>query len=183
MLGANTDAAGLARWMRLSEIDPSGKSALVLGAGGAARSAVWALDELGASSIVVLNRTPDRARLLVEALQPHLQQARLRNGDLHGAVVPPDQPYRVIINATSLGHHGPAPELDRGCYSRDSVAIELVYNPPLTDFMVAARAAGARTENGLGMLLHQAALAFERWTGQSPPIEVYEAVIRERVTA
>src|SRR5438105_2291081 len=83
----------------------------------------------------------------VEALQPHLEQARLRNAALREAAVAPDQPYRVIINATSLGHHGSAPELDRGCYSRDSVAIELVYTPPLTEFMVTARTAGARAEN------------------------------------
>jgi shikimate dehydrogenase len=61
------------------------------------------------------------------------------------------------------------------------VAVELAYNPPETGFMVAAREAGARAENGLGMLLHQAALAFERWTGQVPPMDVYEAVARERL--
>ena len=63
------------------------------------------------------------------------------------------------------------------------MAIELAYNPPVTAFMVAAREAGARAENGLGMLLHQAALAFERWTGQAPPMDVYEAVVRERIAA
>ena len=88
-----------------------------------------------------------------------------------------------MVNATSLGHHGAAPEVHPSWYSRDSVAIELAYNPPETGFMVAAREAGARAENGLGMLLHQAALAFERWTGQAPPMDVYEAVVRERIAA
>jgi shikimate dehydrogenase len=63
------------------------------------------------------------------------------------------------------------------------VAIELAYNPPETPFMVEARAAGARAENGIGMLLHQAALAFERWTGRVPPMHVYEAVVGARVVA
>jgi shikimate dehydrogenase len=54
------------------------------------------------------------------------------------------------------------------------VAIELVYNPPMTGFMEVARAAGARVENGLGMLVHQAALAFECWTGRPAPLDVYE---------
>jgi shikimate dehydrogenase len=59
------------------------------------------------------------------------------------------------------------------------VAIELAYNPPETGFMRAAREAGARAENGLGMLLHQAALAFERWTGQPAPMDAYAlAVLR-----
>ena len=86
-------------------------------------------------------------------------------------------------HAVHLGHHGAAPDVHPSWYSRESVAIELAYNPPETGFMVAARQAGARAENGLGMLLHQAALAFERWTGQAPPMGVYEAVVRERVAA
>jgi shikimate dehydrogenase len=79
-----------------------------------------------------------------------------------------------------MGHHGSAPSVHPGWYSRESVAIELAYNPPETGFMVAAREAGARAENGLGMLLHQAALAFERWTEQEPPMEVLEAVVAVR---
>jgi shikimate dehydrogenase len=80
-----------------------------------------------------------------------------------------------------MGHHGAAPDVHPSWYSRDSVAIELAYNPPETGFMVAAREAGARAENGLGMLLHQAALAFERWTGRVPPMDVYEAAVLRAV--
>ncbi|HEX8967865.1 MAG TPA: shikimate dehydrogenase, partial [Chloroflexota bacterium] len=165
LIGGNTDAAGLLRWMRLASIDAEGEPALVLGAGGAARSAVWALDQLGATSITVLNRTPAHARDLIATLQPGLRQATLSCGDLSRAAQAFARPWRVVINATSLGHHGSAPEVHPSCYSRGSVAIDLAYNPPETGFTVAARAAGARAENGLGMLLHQAALAFERWTG------------------
>ena len=182
LLGANTDAAGLGRWMRLSGIEAVGGAAAVLGAGGAARSAVWALAELGAARIVVLNRTAARAQSLVASLQPHLG-AKLTWGELRAAAEPTTETWRVIINATSLGHHGAAPEVHPSWYSRDSVAIELAYNPPLTGFMVAARTAGARAENGIGMLLHQAALAFERWTGQAPPMDVYEAVAHARIGA
>jgi shikimate dehydrogenase len=76
-----------------------------------------------------------------------------------------------------MGHHGGAPKIDPGWYSPESVAIELAYNPPETGFMRSARAAGARAENGLGMLLHQAVLAFECWTGQTPPVAVYERAL------
>ena len=181
--GVNTDAAGLARWMRLSGIDPARQPGVVLGAGGAARSAVWALADLGATSVVVLNRTVENAQNLVTSLRRRLPSADLTWGALDEAAQPVGRPWRVVINATSLGHHGASPTVHPSWYSRDSVAIELAYNPPETEFMVAARQAGARAENGLGMLLHQAALSFERWTGRVPPMHVYEAALRERIGA
>ena len=181
--GDNTDARGLARWMTQSGIDPSGAAALVLGAGGAARAAVWALADLGANSILILNRTPERADELVKSLKPHIARAELRAGALAMAAQQQHTPWGVVINATSLGHHGAAPEVHPSCYSPQSVAIELAYNPPETGFMVAARAASARAENGLGMLLHQAALAFERWTGQTPPMDVLESALQQRVAS
>jgi shikimate dehydrogenase len=178
--GGNTDAEGLARWMRLSGIDPAGQPAVVLGAGGAARSAVWALVDLGATSVLVLNRTVERAEDLVTSLRRSLRSADLMWGGLDEAAEPAPRAWRTIINATSLGHHGAAPGVHPSWYSPHSVAIELAYNPPETGFMVAARLAGARAENGLGMLLHQAALAFERWTGQVPPMDVFEAAVAVR---
>jgi shikimate dehydrogenase len=181
--GANTDARGLARWMRQVGIDPAGRPALVLGAGGAARATVWALADLGASSVRVLNRTVERAEDLVRALRPSVASTALSWGHLEEAAEPPSAQWRVIVNATSLGHHGAAPAVHPGCYSPECVAIELAYNPPETGFMVAARQAGARAENGLGMLLHQAALAFERWTGQAPPMAVYAAALTQRVAS
>jgi shikimate dehydrogenase len=175
--GANTDAEGLARWMRLSAINPAGRPAAVLGAGGAARSAVWALADLGATSVLVLNRTVERAEAIVTSLRTRLRATDLMWGHLDEAAEPTRRTWPIVVNATSMGHHGSAPLVHPSWYSPDSVAIELAYNPPETRFMVAAREAGARAENGLGMLLHQAALAFERWTGQAPPMNVLEAAL------
>jgi shikimate dehydrogenase len=178
--GDNTDAAGLARWMTSVGIQPQEKRALVIGAGGAARASVWALALSGAASIRVVNRTPPRA----EELATHLGRQLKREvtwGGLESAAIPQEDTFGVVINATSLGHHGQAPDVHPSCYSPLSVAIELAYNPPLTGFMIAAREAGARAENGLGMLIHQAALAFELWTGQSAPLEVYERAVAQRV--
>ena len=179
--GSNTDAGGLVRWMQLSNIQAEGRVALVLGAGGAARAAVWALADQGVNVVTVLNRTVGRAESLVMDLQPRLTSVDLMWGSLAEAAEPPVSPYEIVINATSLGHQGSAPAVHPGCYSPDSVAIELAYNPPESVFMVAAQQAGARTENGLGMLLHQAALAFERWTGQAPPMAVYEQAVKQTV--
>jgi shikimate dehydrogenase len=177
LVGGNTDAQGLARWMRQAQIEPAGRPALVLGAGGAARAAVWALADLHASSILVVNRTIERAQDVVVSLRPFLGGSELCWGPLDQVAAPTPAAWHVVINATSLGHHGGAPEVHSSCYSPGSVAIELAYNPPETGFMVAARQAGARAENGLGMLLYQAALAFERWTGQAGPIDTYAAVL------
>jgi shikimate dehydrogenase len=177
LVGANTDARGLARWMRQVEIEPAGRPALVVGAGGAARAAVWALADLHASSVRVLNRTVERAQDVVMSLQPSLPGVELSWGPLDEAAMPAPVAWNVVINATSLGHQGAAPNLHPSCYSPGSVAIELAYNPPETGFMIAARQAGARAENGLGMLRHQAALAFERWTGLAAPMDAYEAVL------
>jgi shikimate dehydrogenase len=86
-----------------------------------------------------------------------------------------------MVNATSMGYHGSAPSVHPSWYSPDSVAIDLAYSPPATGFMIAARKAGARAENGSGMLLHQAALAFELWTGQPAPLAAYENALDQRV--
>jgi shikimate dehydrogenase len=179
LLGDNTDAAGLAEWLRRAGITSAGQDAVILGAGGAARATVLALASLGARSARVLNRTPERARALVCDLQPHVTRLQLSHGPLDEAATPRPRPVRLVVNATSLGHSGSAPNVDASWYSPESVAIELVYNPPETAFLTAARAAGARAENGLGMLVHQAALAFERWTGERAPLEVYWAAARE----
>ena len=130
----------------------------------------------------MLNRTVEHAEDLVTSLRQRFPDVYLLWGKLDEATEPPRAPWRVVVNATSLGHEGSAPAVHPGCYSRDSVAIELAYNPPETLFMAAAKQAGARAENGTGMLLHQAALAFECWTGQAPPMAVYEAAVKQRVT-
>src|SRR5205823_651797 len=88
LLGDNTDAPGLARWLEAADIRLAGKRALVLGAGGAARATVVALAERGAGSARVLNRTPDRARRLIEDLQPHVGGLELTWGELGEAAQP-----------------------------------------------------------------------------------------------
>jgi shikimate dehydrogenase len=179
LLGDNTDAQGLAAWLRTADVQVAGQDVVVLGAGGAARATVVALASLGARSARVLNRTPERARALVSDLQRNVGKLHLSWGELEEAATPRAEPVGLLVNATSLGHHGSTPSVDASWYSPRSVAIELVYNPPETDFLRAARAAGARGENGLGMLVHQAALAFERWTGRAAPLDVYWAAARD----
>ncbi len=179
LLGDNTDAAGLQRWFREAGILLAGRDALVLGAGGAARSAVLALARAGAHSVLVLNRTPARATTLVADLASSVPGTELSAGNIAAATAPAARGYAAVINATSLSHQGGTPEMHPSWFGAGCIAVDLAYNPPRTGFMRAARDAGARTENGLGMLVHQAVLAFERWTGQTPPVSVFAEAARQ----
>lgn len=80
----------------------------------------------------------------------------------------------LVVNATSLGLHGdvPPPELPLASLGPDQVVADVVYRPGGTPWLAAVAARGARTVDGLGMLLHQGAAAFEQWTGQAPPVDV-----------
>lgn len=176
LLGHNTDASGLARWLMEAGIYVPERRAVVLGAGGAGRASVLALVRLGAREVLVLNRTVETAEALVEDLQPWLGSTAARGGSIERAAAPTASPAEIMVNATSLAHLGGAPAVHPSWFGPSSTAVELAYNPPLSGFMRAARDAGARAENGLGMLIHQAILAFECWTGQTPPAEVFERV-------
>jgi shikimate dehydrogenase len=176
LTGSNTDARGLEDWLRATAAGDvlAGASTLVLGGGGAARAAVMALGRCGVGSVLVLNRTPARALAIVADLQPRLAGVALDWGRLATAALPVQKPVAVAINATSLGLSGQAPPLDPSWLGPNTWAIDLVYNPLDTPFLAAARAVGARTDHGLGMLVHQAALAFTLWTGREPPLAVFE---------
>ncbi len=180
--GDNTDARGLQRWFAEAGVPARGRSAVVLGAGGAARATVVALARSGATSIRVLNRTRERADALVSDLQPSVD-ATLSTGDLSEAGEPTRTPAAVIVNATSLGHVGQTPDVHPSWTGVGSVAVDLAYNPPETPFLRAARRAGARTENGLGMLVHQGVLAFACWTGRTSPARVLERAALAHLTA
>lgn len=164
LVGDNTDATGLQTVLAALDVAP-GTTAVLFGAGGAARAAAVALGRLGAR-VEVVARRPEAAG----------EVARLaaRVGADVGAVPDP----RLVVNATPLGLHGEAlPErfmaLDTG-----QVALDLVYGPADTPFLAAARARGAVAEDGLGMLVAQAAGAFERWTGRSAPVEAMRRAAR-----
>ncbi len=168
-VGHNTDAPGFGRFLeRDAGFDAAGTSALVFGAGGAARACALALARAGAARIVVALRDPVRASALIATL-----------ADLETAVevvsfaeAPRTRPD-LIVNATPLGAHGealPLPPL-----GATMVAVDLLYRPASTPLQNDVRAAGGVAFGGLGLLLHQAALSIELWTGQPAPLEVRSA--------
>ena len=167
LCGDNTDAYGFTA--NLDESAPGwrhGSSALVIGAGGAARGVILALIEAGFASVVVLNRTPARAEALAEHFGGPVRAAPL-------AQSPHELPTaNLIVNATSAELHGePAFAIDWRAARPDAVATDLLYAPPMTPFLRAAATAGLRTVDGLGMLLHQAVPGFERWFGIRPTVD------------
>lgn len=169
--GHNTDTSGFDRFLRRDAgFDPRGRSALVFGAGGAARAVALALARGGLDELTLAVRDPAGAGAgaVVESLEDLATVLK---------VVPFDGAERtrpdLIVNATPVGALGemlPAPAVGPG-----QLVVDLLYQPAQTPLQMRAREAGAAAFGGLGLLLHQAALSFELWTGGVPPLAVMSA--------
>jgi shikimate dehydrogenase len=165
--GLNTDALGLTA--SLADVLLKGKAAVLLGAGGAARAAVLALDQLGASEIRILNRSRLRADTLAAAMAS-VAKARLVPMALedwtkaHGDVA-------LVVNTTSAGmKSGLSLDLSCDALPKDAVVCDIVYNPIETELLKRARARDLKTIDGLGMLMHQAVPAFRAFFGIEPKV-------------
>jgi shikimate dehydrogenase len=162
----NTDADGLLNALAVS---PSGRRALVLGAGGAAQAVVWALLREGAK-VDVWNRTELRARHLCE--------------ELGGApVTAPDQAaYELIVNSTAVGLGGEDPfaelPLDPVRFAPEQTVVDMVYGQKPTSLLRAAGMAGSTTVDGLEILVQQGALSLEIWTDRKPPLDTMRTAAR-----
>ena len=156
--GDNTDGIGLVRDLARLGVPLQGQSVLLLGAGGAAQGVVGALLEAGAARLVIANRTASRAKALAE---------RFAGTSACGYPALSGDSFDVVINATSAGLSGEAPPVPPSVLHEGMLAYEMVYGRE-TPFLVAARNAGARVSDGLGMLVEQAAESFFLWRGVRP---------------
>lgn len=166
----NTDAAGLAAALKEKGGDfVCGKAATILGAGGAARSAVLALNELGASEIRIVNRSRARAEQLAAALAPAVTPKIVVFDTDDWSLAARD--VALVVHATSAGMKG-APSLDLSLDGLPQTAwmCDIVYNPLETGLLKRAKEAGLKTIDGLGMLMHQAIPAFEAFFGRTPKV-------------
>jgi shikimate dehydrogenase len=144
-------------------------TALIIGAGGAARAVVAGLQDRPLKRILVANRTPSKARELVSDLKDGGPAAL--EAVAWEEVGPALARSRLIVNTTSLGMAGQPPLLlDLDGAPADAVVADIVYVPLKTPLLAAAEARNLRTVDGLGMLLHQAAPGFERWFGVAPEV-------------
>jgi len=169
LAGHNTDAPGFDRFLRRDAgFDASGRRALLFGAGGAARACALALARAGLVHLTVALREPARAAALLAALD---------GLDLDVEVIAMAEAVAsevdLVINATPLGTHDE--ELPLPSLGFESLVVDLLYRPAVTPIQRTAREAGAAAFGGLGLLLHQAALSFELWTGREPPLDAMSA--------
>lgn len=187
--GDNTDARGFVADLRDHGVDPAGQRALVLGAGGSARAIVFGLAEAGCQSITILNRTVDKAHDLAMDIRAVFPFCRLSGHAMPDEIAVLAQEAQIIVNCTSLGMTPNVEGLpwdEAVPFRPGQVVYDLVYNPPQTRLLQKAAADGAQAIGGLGMLIWQGAIAFERWTGQLPSVAVMrnaaEAVFAKRRT-
>lgn len=179
LVGSSTDGAGFVASLAEAGVEVSGARIAVLGAGGAARSVIDALGRAGASSIAVINRTPERAQSAV-ALAPMAVVGGV--DDIARA--------DIVVNASSIGmgiDHASATTADLPCAAelldRSQVVADLVYHPLQTAWLVEAARVGARTVDGLGMLIHQAALQQQAWLGRLPDVRVMRRAAEDALAA
>ncbi len=167
--GENTDAAGFLASLADAGVGVAGRRCLVRGAGGAARAVVWALADAGASEVVVVpGRDPARAEATA-ALAGAVGRLGTAS-EVAGA--------DIVVNATPLGlDRGPELAVDPALLGPGQVVVDLIPRAA-TALLEAASARGATVVDGLGMLVHQGALAFRMWTGCEPPLDVMRAAVR-----
>lgn len=166
----NTDWEGFRRDLQMYRVAPDRLNCLVLGTGGSARAVIYALEQMGARSIVSVSREPDGSAGVIgyDELAAHAPGANL------------------VINCTPLGL---APDVERSPWPDDiplpehALLYDLVYNPPVTALMRRFMAAGLRAFGGLGMLVWQGALAWARWTDARPPVDIMFAAARNALRA
>ncbi len=163
--GCSTDGAGFVASLVEAGVDPQGRNVAVVGAGAAARAVIDALARVGASSITVINRSSDRAR----------EAAALAGARGHVGSPLSVRDAEVVVNATSVGMGTDEIPFDVALLHSDHVVADLVYHPLRTALLRAGERVGARTVDGLGMLVHQAALQQELWLGVRPDPSVMRA--------
>jgi len=178
-VGGNTDMEGFLKALMIDgDFRPSGKRAVILGAGGAARAVVYGLSREGAREILIADCFPEKAEKIVNDMGRLFKKV----GYHAAAAGTPEvkealQKADVIINATPIGLKSGDPRVVPEGWIPSSrtkkiFVMDLIYNPAMTPFLKSAKRKGHRTLNGLGMLLYQGARALELWTGRKAPVDV-----------
>lgn len=187
LVGYNTDAIGFLRALQEAGFDPAGRAAVVIGAGGAARAVVVALARAGVREITIFNRTLSRAAALAELVRAEgVAAAALSWADLASAGKKVVAAAALVVQTTSLGMHpneAEFPPVPPEAFGPGQLVVDLIYSPPETRFLRLAAAAGATTQNGIPMLLHQGVAAFELWTGREAPVGVMRAALKKALGA
>jgi shikimate dehydrogenase len=175
--GFNTDAYGVARAVEEDlKFHIRGSTILVLGAGGAGRTAALKLASEGAKKIYLVNRTREKAEAVACEIKKRCPDAEVEIGY-------PASRLDLVLNATSLGLNPGDPLPFSGDFSLNqaAAAYDMIYRPAETPFLAEAARAGCNTANGLGMLLYQGAKALEIWSGEKAPVEIMRTALKENI--
>ncbi len=177
LVGHNTDGEGFIKAIEAETKERTeGKSYLVIGAGGAAKAVTLALGEAGASEVIVSSRNASKSRKAAS-----LAGQVGRSGSLSEA-----EGVDVIINATPIGMRGAGNEdqlpLPVEAMHKGQIIVDLIYHPLQTEFLKNASRIGARTMNGIGMLIHQAALQYTLWTNKEAPLDVMQDAVIQQIS-
>jgi len=182
--GHNTDGIGFLRSLEEAGGEVAGRTALLLGAGGAARAIAVQLCLSGIRRLYLTNRTPTRAEELATFLKQYLPPTDISVvamgvSSLTASLANTD----IVVNATAIGMHPDDPMvLPLAALHPQHLVCDIVYRPLHTALLRTAQQQGAQTVDGLGMLLYQGAKAFEIWTGQSFPTPLIRARLLEALT-
>lgn len=184
LFGDNTDAPGFLDALKESfRTTPRGKRILLLGCGGAGRALALTCAMQGAESILVADIHVAARRRLLLALRQAAPGFAVGGVSLAGARKAA-RDCDLIIQATPVGMKPGDPSLlPPESFRKGQIVFDLIYNPAVTPLLATAKAAGARTANGLGMLLHQGARGFRLWTGRKPPVAVMRAAVGRALKA
>ena len=177
LTGDNTDGAGFIADLQAHDVDPAGKRALVIGAGGSSRAVVYGLAEAGVSTVKILNRTAERAVALAAAMQSYFPDCSINSAAFPDDVTGSAQDADLIVNCTSLGMEPRIEGLpweENVEFREDQIVYDLVYNPAMTRLLQLASTDGATAIGGLGMLVYQGAIAWEKWTGETAPVQAMQ---------
>ncbi|PIW22424.1 MAG: shikimate dehydrogenase [Candidatus Aquicultor secundus] len=174
LIGYNTDAGGFLKSLKEESFNPAGKTAIILGTGGAAKAVAVALAQAGAASIVIIGRSGNKAEAITSSLISNFQEISGKTLTFRDNLADIFQIGELIVNATPVGmkESGDLLPVPLEFINASHFVYDLIYTPLETALINGARHKGAKAANGLGMLLYQAASAFEIWTGTSAPVEV-----------
>lgn len=182
LVGHNTDVSGFVRSLKKEGFVARDKSALIMGAGGAARAAAFGLVGEGMSDITIANRTKERANDLAREIN-HLDIINKVCSVAWSSLFTAAKGVDLIVNATSIGMKytvdSELTPLSRNAISPTTLVYDMVYIPAETPLICEARAAGANVLGGLPMLIYQGAVSLELWTGREAPIEVMFGAARK----
>ena len=178
--GYNTDISGLDRELEDEDIDLKGKDTVILGAGGAARAISVECALAGAEQITIINRNLQRGEELVGLINSKTKARAEFLPWADGVAIP--EKTDILANATSVGlfpNTDCKPEICYDTVTDRMVVTDVIFNDPNSLFLREAKARGAKTVNGLGMLVEQGALNFKLWTGVDAPVELMTEVLRK----